>query len=161
MKRGFSLIEIAVGVAVLLAAFVAVISAFQLAERRGRGTLEHIQAAALAEEGVEAVALLRDSAWSSISLLTVGTPYDLVWNGVAWATTLSPQTIDGVFRRTITLNDVYRRDADKDIAPASSPDPKSVDSGTKKITVRVAWATTTPSGGGEEVAEVYLTNLFE
>lgn len=161
MKRGFSLIEIAVGVAVLLAAFVAVISAFQLAERRGRGTLEHIQAATLAEEGVEAVVLLRDAGWSNLSSLIAGTPYDLVWNGAAWATTQVPQLIDGVFRRTITLGEVHRRDTDKDIVPSNSPDPKSVDAGTKKITVRVAWATTTPSGGGEEVLEAYLTNLFE
>lgn len=161
MKRGFSLIEIAVGVAVLLAAFVAVISAFQLALQRGRATLERIQAATLAEEGVEATALLRDSGWSNLASLAVGTPYDLVWNGAAWATTLTPQTIDGVFLRTVTVSEVYRRDADRDVVPPNSPDPKSVDTGTKKVTVRVTWATSTPSGGGEEVLEAYLMNLFE
>lgn len=161
MKRGFSLIEIAVGVAVLLAAFVAVIGAFQLALQRGRATLERIQAATLAEEGVEALALLRDAAWSNLSSLVVGTPYDLVLNGAAWATTQIPQTIDGVFRRAITIGEVYRHNADKDIVPADSPDPKSVDAGTRKIVVRVAWATSTPSGGGEEVLEAYLMNLFE
>lgn len=160
-ENGFSVVEILVAIAVLLASFVSVITAFQVAARHGRGTLENIQAAALAEEGVEAVTTLRDAGWNNLSSLITGTAYGLVFNGAVWATTLIPQPIDGIFRRTIVLDDVYRRNSDKDIVASSSPDAKSIDSGTKKVTVRVSWATTTPSGGGERVMETYLMNLFE
>ncbi len=152
--------EILVAVAVLLVSFVSVLTAFHLAVRQGRGTLEQVQAAALAEEGVEAMVALRDAWWNNLASLTLGVPYDLSFNGAQWATTLSPQTIDGVFRRTVTLEEVYRRDADKDIVASTSPDAKTVDAGTKKLVVRVAWATTTPPAK-ERVMEAYLMNMFE
>lgn len=161
MQRGFSVVEILVAVAVLLASFVSIITAFQVAARHGRGTLEQVQAASLAEEGIEAVTALRDAGWGNISSLTAGTSYDLVFNGSAWATTQTPQILDGVFRRTIVRDDVYRRNADKDIVASNAVDAKTVDAGTQRITVRVSWATTTPSGGGERVMETYLMNLFE
>lgn len=160
-NQGFSLVEILVAVAVLIASFVSVITAFQVAARHGRGTMEQVQGAALAEEGIEAMTSLRDAAWSHLSSLAVGIPYDLVFTGTAWATTLTPQIIDGVFRRTVVLDEVYRRNADKDIVASTSPDAKAIDAGTKKITVRVSWATTTPSGGGERMMETSLMNLFE
>lgn len=160
-NRGFSLVEILVAVAVLLASFVSVLTAFQVAARHGRGTMEHVQATALAEEGIETMTTLRDAGWNNLSFLTIGTSYDLVFNGTAWATMQTPQMIDGFFRRTVVLDDVYRRNADKDIVASSSPDAKAIDAGTRKVTVRVSWATTTPSGGGERVMETYLMNLFE
>lgn len=159
-KRGFSLVEILVAVAVLLASFVSVLTAFQVAARHGRGTIEQVQGAALAEEGIETITALRDSGWNNLSSLAVGTAYNLVFNGTAWATTQTPQMIDGVFLRTVVLNDVYRRTSDQDIVASSSPDAKAIDMGTKKITVRVSWATTTPQTV-ERVMETYLTNLFE
>lgn len=160
-KNGFSIVEILVAVAVLVASFVSVITAFQVAARHGRGTMEQVQAATLAEEGIEAMTTLRDAGWGNVSSLTAGAAYDLVFNGSAWPTTQMPQIIDGVFRRTVVVNNVYRRDSDRDIVSADSSDTKTIDSGTKKITVRVSWATTTPSGGGERVMETYLMNLFE
>ena len=161
MRRGFSLVEILVAVAVLLVSLVSVIAAFQLSLRQGRGSLEKIQAAALAEEGVEAMAAIRDAAWTNISSLLASTTYGLSFDGVRWNTTTNPQPIDGVFWRTVSVHDVYRRTADNDIVSTNSPDPKAIDAGTKKIIVRVAWATTTPSGGGAQVLERYLMNLFE
>lgn len=161
MQRGFSIVEILVAVAVLIASFVSVLTAFQIAARHGRGTLEQMQATALAEEGIEAMTTIRDTGWNNLSSLTIGTSYDLVFSGTAWATTQTPQMIDGVFRRTVVLDEVYRRNSDKDIMVSTSPDAKTIDFGTKKVTVRVSWATTTPSGGGERIMETYLMNLFE
>lgn len=154
------MVEILVAVAVLLASFVSVITAFQVAARHGRGTLERVQAAAIAEEGIETITTLRDAGWSNLASLTAGTSYDLVFNGAVWATTEMPQPIDGVFRRTVVLDDVYRRNLDKDIVASTSPDAKTIDAGTKKVTVRVVWATTTPQAG-ERVMETHLMNLFE
>ncbi|MDP3661563.1 MAG: prepilin-type N-terminal cleavage/methylation domain-containing protein [bacterium] len=158
--KGFSLVEILVAVAVLLASFVSVLTAFQVAARHGRGTLEQVQGAALAEEGIEAITAIRDTGWSNFASLAVGSEYYLNFDGTKWVTTATPQMIDGVFRRTFVLNDVYRRNSDKDIVMSTSTDAKAVDAGARKVTVRVSWATTTPQAG-ERVMETYLMNLFE
>ena len=158
--KGFSLVEILVSVAVLIVSFVSILTAFQAGIKHSRGSMENVQAATLAEEGIEAVTALRDAGGSNLSSLESDTEYDLHFNGVQWETTQTPQTIDGVFRRIVVMNEVYRRDSDKDIVPSNSPDAKSVDAGTKKVTVRVSWATTTPPGK-ERVMETYLMNLFQ
>src|SRR3989344_6685846 len=158
--RGFSLVEILVSVAILLVSFVSILTAFQAGLRHGRGSIENVQAAALAEEGIETMTTLRDAGWNNVSSLETETEYDLRFNGTQWETTETPQVIDSVFRRTVAVSEVYRRDSDKDIVPSNSPDAKSVDAGTKKVTVSVSWATTTPPGK-ERVMETYLMNLFQ
>ncbi|TSC83440.1 MAG: hypothetical protein G01um101417_595 [Parcubacteria group bacterium Gr01-1014_17] len=154
------MVEILVAVAVLLASFVSVLTAFQVAARHGRGTLEQVQGAALAEEGIEAMTSLRDTGWSNLASLSAGTSYALYFDGTQWKTTATPQIIDGVFQRTVVVNDVYRRTSDKDIVASTSLDTKAIDAGTKKITVRVSWATTTQQAG-KRIMEAYLMNLFE
>ena len=158
--RGFSLVEILVSVAVLIVSFVSVLTAFQAGLKHGRSSMENVQAAALAEEGIEVMTTLRDAGWNNMSSLEAEKEYDVRFNGTKWETTETPQVIDIVFRRTVAVSEVYRRDSDKDIVPSNSPDAKSVDAGTKKITVRVSWATTTPPGK-EKVMETYLMNLFQ
>ena len=160
VMRGFSLVEILVSVAVLIVSFVSILTAFQVGLKHGRGSMENIQATALAEEGMETMTSLRDAGWSNLSSLEAETEYDLRWSGAQWETTQTPQMIDDVFRRTVAVNDVYRRDSDKDIVPQDSPDAKSIDAGTKKVTVRVSWATTTPPGR-EKIMRTYLMNLFQ
>jgi len=161
MRRGFSLVEILIAVAILLVSFVTVIASFQLGARRGVGTLQKIQAVALAEEGIEAISSVRDFGWSHISNLSFGTEYGISFDGTKWNIVSSPQTIDGVFRRAVVLDNVYRRDSDKDIVSENSPDAKALDSDAKKITVRVSWNAATTSVQAEQVMESYLFNLFE
>jgi prepilin-type N-terminal cleavage/methylation domain-containing protein len=161
IQKGFSLIEIVVASAVLLLSFVSVITAFQLGARRGTGTLQEIQAASLAEEGGEALASIRDVGWGAISSLAVGEPYGLYFDGTRWRATTTAEVIDGVFRRTFTLAEVYRRTSDQDIVASTSLEAKVLDPNTKHLTVRVSWEAATTSSAGARRLEGYLFNLFE
>jgi hypothetical protein len=110
----------------------------------------------LAEEGIEAARSIRDAGFAvNISGQTVGTPYHLTFNGADWDFTATAQTIDGKFTRTVTLDDVFRRNSDSDIVDPSSGDPKTLDPETKKVTVEVSW------DGESKTIVTYLTDLFD
>ena len=160
LKAGVSLVEVIIGTSLILLSLTGLTTAYSFYLKAGLKNTDTLKAAFLLEEGVEAATLLRDDGWNSFSSLTSGTPYYLSWNGTKWVATTTAITVDGVFKRTITLGDVYRRNADKDIVPITSGDPKSIDAGTKKVTVRVfigSSATTTL----DKSVVTYLTNLFE
>jgi len=104
---------------------------------------------------------MRDDAWANLSSLTSGAWYYLAWNGTKWTATSTATTTDGTFTRTFKLDDVYRRNSDKDIVASDSADPKALDANTKKLTVQVAFggvSTTTPT---YKQIVTYLANLFE
>ncbi|MFY9461907.1 MAG: hypothetical protein WAP51_01760, partial [Candidatus Sungiibacteriota bacterium] len=113
------------------------------------------QAAFLSEEGIEAVKGLRDADWDTkIASLTPDTDHWLVFSGDAWALTSTAQPFaDKRFDRRVRISAVGR-DSSDDIVGSGG----AIDSGTKKITVSVAWfdrgATTTAT------LSTYITNLF-
>lgn len=154
--RGLSLVEIVIGSSLILIALSGLITAYAFYFRAGLRNTPELQAAFLLQEGAEALTLLRDEAWTNLSSLAPETPYFLSWNGTKWTTTASETLVDNAFRRTITLSDVYRRNSDKDIVASTSPDAKTIDPGTTKITVQV-----TAPGGVDKSLTAYLTNLFE
>ncbi|TSC57914.1 MAG: Uncharacterized protein Greene041679_224 [Parcubacteria group bacterium Greene0416_79] len=154
--RGFSLVEVVIGAALILLSLIGLITAYSFYLKAGLKNTDRVKAAFLLEEGVEAVLLLRDGAWSNLSSLTGGTWYYLAWNGSSWSATTTETVVDSVFTRTFRIDEVYRRDSDKDIVASTSPAAKSVDQNTKRVTVRVA----TDEGVTGELA-TYLTNLFE
>lgn len=155
---GISLVEVVIGTALILLSLTGLASAYSFYLKAGLKNMDNLKAAFLLQEGVEAVTLLRDTSWSSFASLTSGTKYYLYWNGGTWVATTTSALIDTSFTRTITLDDVYRRNSDKDIVASTSPDAKSLDSGTKKLTVRVT-ASSTPVL--DKSIATYLTNLFE
>jgi len=154
-QRGFSLVEVVIGTALIALALVGLAGAFSFYLKVGLKNTDALKGAFLAEEGVEAVTLLRDASWSNLSLLATGTPYYLSWNGSAWVATTTPALIDGIFTRTITLGDLYRRTSDKDIVATSSPDAKTLDTDIKQVTVRVTAA------GVDTSLQTYLANIFK
>lgn len=155
LNAGLSLIEIVIGTALILLSLVGVAGAYSFYLKAGLRNTDTLTAAFLLQEGVEAVTLMRDDAWSNLSSFVSGTPYHLSWNGTMWTATTSSVLIDTVFTRTIVLDDVYRRTSDKDIVASTSPDAKTLDPDARHLTVRV----TAP---GIDVSVVtYLTNLFE
>src|SRR3989338_11290495 len=92
--RGFSLIEIIVATAVLFLALTGIVTAYNMFVRVGVTTLKTIQAAYLLEEGVEAVASIRDFGWTSnIAGLIAGNNYFLFWNGSQWLSTTTVSKI--------------------------------------------------------------------
>jgi len=139
-ERGASLIEVVIGAAIVVVVLIGALSAFQVFLRSGLATTTKLQAAFLAEEGIEAARSIRDRSWSEFSGLSSGT-YHLVL-GSQWNTTTTPQLIDGVFTRTISVGDVYRRTSDSDIVPSTSPDSKAIDLNTKRVLLRVSWGET-------------------
>lgn len=160
INAGFSLVEVLIGTALILFSLTSLTAAYSFYLQAGLKNTDRLKAALLLQEGVEAATLLRDNSWNSLAALTPGTPYHFSWNGTGWAPTTTPVLIDNALYRTATIENVYRRDSDKDIVPVASGDPKSLDSGTKKITVRVFMingATTTLNAS----VVTYLANLFE
>ena len=153
--RAFSLVEIVIGSSLILLALSGLITAYIFYFRAGLRNTPELQAAFLLQEGAEAVMLMRDEAWGNISSLSPETPYFLSWNGVKWVATASEALIDGAFRRTVTISEVYRRNSDKDIVASTSPDVKAVDPNTQHLMVRVS------TNGIDRTLTTYLTNLFE
>jgi len=157
-KRGMGLVEIIVGVSILSLILIGIVSVFHAQFRAGLKNTKKIQAAYLMEEGIEAVRFMRDSGWTaSIASLTVDTPYFLTFDGSVWGTTVTETLIDGVFRRTVELGDVYRQDVGNDIEPDGAVPGTTLDPNTKKVTSSVSW----DAGANVASTTMYITNLFQ
>lgn len=152
-NRGFGLIEIVIGSAILVAVVLAAGSAYTTYMKYAFANERNIQISYLLEEGLEAVTFLRDRGWTAnIAPLSTATTYYLTWNGSYWATTTSAQYIDGEFFRSINIADV-RRDGNDQIAVSGT-----VDTNTKQVTATVSFrqnnATTTKS------ISTYIANIY-
>lgn len=107
-SRGFSTVELLIGMAVLVTIVVAVSVSLQGTTWLAKRTSQATNAFLMLEEGAEAVQLLRDVGWdSTIDPLSLGTPYYLVWNGSTYTATTTPTAIGGYYR-TVTFRAVSR-----------------------------------------------------
>ncbi|KKS45094.1 MAG: hypothetical protein UV08_C0009G0004 [Parcubacteria group bacterium GW2011_GWA2_42_18] len=151
LRRGFSLVEVLVAVTIITIAFIAVLSASTRGVVLARLALEETQVSFLLEEGAEAVKFARDLNWSNISALTLSADYHPEWGANGW-TIVSGSGVSGEFTRKIQFTSAYR-DSYDDLASSGT-----VDSGTRKVTVSVAWfngvATVTKN------LEFYITDIF-
>ncbi len=137
-SEGFGLVEMIVGVSIVTLALLGIISTFSFYIQTGQQNVRKIKGMFLMEEGIEVVRSFRDGGWdANIATLTRDTPYHLFFTGSSWQATTTPQTISGLFMRTVTLSDVYRRDSDDDIVASTSPDSKTIDPDTVEVRVRV------------------------
>ena len=151
-KRGFGLIEIVIGSAIISIGILAVSTSYTTYVQYAFSNQKNVEAIYIIEEGIEAMKFLRDRGWSgNIAPLSTATTYYLTFNGSYWATTTSPQYIDGQFLRSINLGDV-NRDANDHISASGTLDPN-----TKKITSTVSYwqghSTTTRS------ISTYISNI--
>jgi len=161
--RGIGVVEIIVGVAIITLSLIGVVVSFNLHFKAGIENTKKIQATYLAEEGIEVMRFLRDSSWTlNIVPLSTTTTYHLFFNGLYWETTTTPLYIDETFERTITLSDVYRRDSDSDIVPATSTLPKTADPAIRLITIGLAWPTDIGSTTATTTFEMqtYIADIF-
>jgi hypothetical protein len=115
-----------------LITFLVLTATLQKSVQVAQLSLARGQANLLIEEGAEAVKLIRDTSWASITAIPTNTTRYLAFTGGTWTVTSTPNTIDG-FTRTIVVTDVSR-DATDDIASTGT-----LDTGTKKVTVTVSW----------------------
>ena len=156
-KRGTGLVEILVAVFIFTVVLGSLIYASNLYLSGAGDNLKSAKAAYLAQEGIEAVRIMRDASWTNISQLTASTTtYYFSWNtssttNKTWATTTIATTTDS-FTRTFKVYSVYR-DANGRIVTSGT-----LDANTRKVTVSVAWlskiGTTTKS------ISTYLANIL-
>ena len=160
ISRGFGLLEILVSSAIISASLVALVAVIQLSFNATEEALLKTQAEFLAEEGLEAVRILRDESWSTrIAPLANGTLYYPVFASSTSTWSLSgsdPGFLHNRFTRTIHFAAVCRKNADDDIIACSSADPHYTDAGTKEVTSRLTWG----NSEKEVVFRGYITDLF-
>jgi len=158
-NRGFALLEIVIASFIIAAIAFGLISVFLLSQNTAKLSREKLQAAFLAEEGLEVLRFLRDSGWTAnISSLAVGTDYYLVFSTTTPSWTISvapPQKIEGLFERSFRVEDVSR-DPSFDIETPYNP--ANYDPETKKIVMKVSWLFKDQDQA--VTMENYLTNLF-
>ena len=157
-KKGFGLVEILVAVFVFTIVLGSLITASNMYLSGAGDNLRSTEGAYLAEEGIEAVKITRDTDWNTISALTDNTNYYLYFDissstNNAWKATSTISSIDSIFIRTFKLNAVYR-DLDGKIILNGG----TLDSNTEKATVSVSWksknSTTT------KTLSTYITNIL-
>ncbi len=155
---GFSLAEVAVAAAIILAGFAALLSSFGSYIRIAAANSYSVSGSLLAEEGIEAVRLMRDDGYAAkVGSLANGADYYLSWNGSAWISTTTRSLVDGLYERKFVLAAVNRDNASGQISAAASG--VTLDPDAKKVTVTVAWRT--PAGATTTLSiPTYLTNLF-
>lgn len=152
--KGFGLLEIVVGISMISAIILGLVSVSQFSLRLSDEALINTKASFLLEEEMEAVKIMRDKSWNSnILSLASGNSYYFEYSGNIWKATSSNIYTDDIFERRFIIENVAR-DANDDISLAGNNDPN-----TKKITVFVSWkgrnGTTTKQLSG------YITNLFD
>ena len=150
---GFGLVEVIVGASIISASLVLIIFVFQGIIGLSQDNLRGVQAAFLAEEGLEVVRSLRNQDWQNLTNLTTETDYGLTFSLVSgWQIDTEITLIDNLFDRRFRLKEVYR-DANNQIATTGTLDPESY-----QIISSVAWnngqATST------KVVTSYLMNIL-
>ena len=150
-QKGFGLIEILIVGAVISIGFVGLVAFLVSSSGTTFKITRNTEAAALAEEGVEAVRSMRDESWSLVS--TAGTYYPEISVDKWTLLTSDPGLVNGLYTRTVTIEDV-NRDVNDDIASSGSPDDN-----TKRVTVTVTWNENQKT---EDVTiETYITNFLD
>ncbi len=153
-KKGFSLIEIVVGLAIIFLCMVSLFSALQISLRVINSDTQQIKAGLLLEEGIEAVKSMRAESWNDkIKTLATSTSYYFFFddNNKEWQATLTSVYVDS-FERKFSVEDVYR-DNNDDITSSGT-----LDLNTKKVVVLVSWVA--ENGTTTDSLSAYITNLF-
>ncbi len=151
-QLGFFLIEVVIASALAGGILISLLGLVQKTVDVSKRSLERTQAGYLLEEGSEAVKIIRDAGWSSISSLTNDTTYYLSWNGSTWTATTAPSVVDS-FTRTVVFSAVSRDVNDDIVSGSGSYD----DSRTRMATVTVSW--TAPSGVQTETLVFYISDI--
>lgn len=157
VSRGIGLIEILIGAAIIVTGILALIIAFNSFFAFALANDRNVQAAYLAEEGLEAMTFLRDGSYTgNIAPLSTSANYYLAWDSAAnsWETTTTPQYVDGVFLRSITLAPVYRDENGNIVSSDGTLDPN-----TRLVTVTLHYFQ--GSGTTTQSMSTYLTNFYD
>lgn len=154
---GIGLVEIVIAAGIFAAAGFALMALVQYSTGVMDNNLRRIQAAFLAEEGIEAVRHLRDQTWPNIGNADPATPYYLVFTPgtpASWSlTSVAQPQISGTFTRQVQLPEVQRSGADDIVTSGGVVDPN-----TRLVRVTISWQ---DRGEAKSLQlETYLTNVF-
>ncbi len=156
-SRGIGLIEIVIAAGIFAVAIFSLLAFIQYSAAAVDNNLRRVQAAFLAEEGLEAARHLRDQTWANIANLDPNTTYYLVFTPgtpASWAlTTVVQPAIFGTFTRQIAVPTVQRSGTDDVVSSGGVVDPD-----TRLVRVVVSW-----QDRGQTKSfplETYLTNVF-
>lgn len=151
------MLEAVIVVSIITVAFAALLSTAAYFLRGGLRAADSVQTAFLLEEGVEAVRFLRDNGYATYitPLVATTTTLYLERTSTGWRASSSPSLVLNEYRRTIALARVYRRNSDDDIVPASSGDPKTIDTHTTRLTVTVG------NTEGSTSLSTYVADIYE
>jgi len=134
-KKGIGLVEMVVGLSVFIFIVLSFIVSFNYFIKNSILGTKTVQAYFLAEEGMEAIKSMRNDGWTTnINSLISGQEYYFYFNGSHWESTTAQSTIDNLFTRKFTLENVYRN-ISGDISSSGV-----LDSGSKKVNVSVSYA---------------------
>ena len=100
-KKGMGLVEILVAVFIFSVVLGALITINNFYLSNSSKNIKLTKATYLAEEGIEAVRIIRDNSWSNISSLSNSVDYYLSFNiaSSTWEATTSPSSIDSYIRK--------------------------------------------------------------
>lgn len=156
---GFGLLEIVIATAIISGTIFSLLFVFLISNKLVMASSNKVRASFLAEEGLEALRILRDESWSAnLAGLSTGTNYYLSFNTItsAWSiSTSNPGNIDNLFARIVAVENVNRDPTTDDIVLTGGTN----DPDTKKFNVSVAWL----ERGGSMVVVVstYLMDIFD
>ena len=148
------LIEIILVVGIISASFFAIGQLGFMTMKASKDRSEKVRALAVAQEGIEAVRVIRDAGWTgNIESLSFGSTYYVATSSGQWILTATdPGLIVNMYERTVVVDNVSR-DINDDITIVGGTD----DPGTKKVTTTVTW------GSPVKTLELitYITNILK
>ncbi len=158
-KKGFSLVEIVIGAAIITVAGVAILNSYAFIIQSEIRINKSIEGTYLAEEGIESMKYLRDKGWTAniLNLSTSSTYYLSVStsSGVAtFSVTTTPQISNSIFTRKINLSSINRSATTYDIVSSGG----TYDADTRKINVTVTWPAFNNATMTRALSS-YITNL--
>lgn len=151
LRRGFSVVEILFGAAIMTTVLIGIASTFNLFLATGLQNTQKIQSALYAEEALEVSRFLRDAGWdANIAPLSTTTPHNAVYQSGAWSFSTTSFSV-GNFTRTVWFQDAYRDGASALVEAGGTLDPN-----VRRLTVEVSW----PGAATSTRVTTYLTDLL-
>ncbi len=155
--KGSTLTEVVIVAGILSTVSLAFLGTFAVISKFHEKNLRAIKAGLLAEEGMEAVRIIKGRDFNTLSTLAQSgpsTPQYLEVSPSTWNTTTTPEVVDNLYYRYFVVSPAYRT-VDSD--PTQSSAGNTLDPNTVYVDVTVEWlwrnATTSNS------YKAFMTNL--
>ena len=157
-KKGSGLVEILVAVSIFSVILVSLITVSNMYLSSAGESLKSAKGAYLAQEGMEAVKIIRDTNWNNISAITDDVNFYIDFDTSSstnntWKSTSTFSYIDSIYIRVFKLNSVFRDSNGRIIQNGGTLDPNS-----KKVTVTVSWKT--KNSTITKILSTYITNII-